>query len=80
MFFSCSKLLSLPDISNWNTHNVKNMTGMFGDCPMLTSLPDISKWSLNKKTLVVNMFKGCNKNLEIPDKFIKANELKEGQQ
>ena len=80
MFFSCSKLLSLPDISNWNTHNVKNMTGMFGDCPMLTSLPDISKWSLNKKTLVVNMFKGCNKNLEIPDKFIKVNELKEGQQ
>ena len=76
MFFSCSKLLSLPDISNWNTHNVKNMTGMFGDCPLLSSLPDISKWSLNKKTLVVNMFKGCNKDLEIPDKFKKANEVK----
>jgi surface protein len=78
MFFSCSKLVSLPDISGWDTQNVKNMTGMFGDCGMLTSLPDLSKWTVNKKTLIMNMFKGCREDLEIPKKFRKVNDVDEG--
>ena len=31
MFTRCSTLLSVPDISNWNTSNVTNMSGMFND-------------------------------------------------
>ena len=29
MFYECSSLLSLPDISKWNVNNVNNMNGMF---------------------------------------------------
>ena len=28
MFYNCSSLISLPDLSKWNTHNVIDMTDM----------------------------------------------------
>ena len=43
MFFQCSSLESLPDISKWDTRNVKNMSDMFCGCSSLESLPDILK-------------------------------------
>ena len=46
MFYKCSSLLSLPDISKWNTNNVNQMTDMLSSCSRLSSLPDISKWKL----------------------------------
>ena len=42
IFYECSSLLSLPDISKWNTNNVNNMSYMFSGCSSLKSLPDIS--------------------------------------
>ena len=36
--------LSLPDISQWDTSQVKDMSYMFYECSLLKSLPDISKW------------------------------------
>ena len=42
MFYDCSSLQSLPDMSKWNTSNVSNMRGMFCKCSSLQSLPDIS--------------------------------------
>ena len=47
IFFGCSSLISLPDISKWNTNNVTNMEGLFANCSSLISLPDISKWNTN---------------------------------
>ena len=47
MFSECSSLISLPDISKWNTNNVTDMNGMFSRCSSLKSLPDISKWNTN---------------------------------
>ena len=44
MFYRCSSLSSLPDISNWNTTNVNNMSDMFLGCSSLSSLP---KWYKN---------------------------------
>ena len=32
MFYDCSSLKSLPDISKWNTNNVTNMSNMFYGC------------------------------------------------
>ena len=52
MFFGCSLLSSLPDISKWNTNNVTDMSYMFYGCLSLSSLPDISKWNTNN---VINM-------------------------
>ena len=68
MFGYCSSLVSLPDISKWNTANVTNMGGMFYNCSSLKSFPDISKWKLNKKLYKDFMFDGCNERI-IPEKF-----------
>ena len=45
MFGECKSLISLPDISKWNTKNVEGMGVMFCFCKSLQSLPDISKWN-----------------------------------
>ena len=39
MFCECSSLKSLPDISNWNTVNVTNMSDMFFGCSSLKNIP-----------------------------------------
>ena len=39
MFQECNKLISLPDISKWNTSNVNYMSWMFYECNSLISLP-----------------------------------------
>jgi len=43
MFYNYKSLLSLPDISNWNTNKINNMSYMLYNCESLLSLPDISK-------------------------------------
>ena len=47
MFYNCSSLKDLPDISKWNINMVKNLEYMFYNCSSLESLPDISKWNTN---------------------------------
>ena len=68
MFTYCSSLVSLPDISKWNTANVRDMGCMFKNCSSLKSFPDISKWKLNKEHYKYLMFEGCNERI-IPEKF-----------
>ena len=46
MFYSCTSLKELPDISKWDTKNVTNMSDMFFGCKSLKELPDISKWDI----------------------------------
>ena len=58
MFCNCSKLQSLPDISQWNVNNVSYMNNMFENCSELKRLPDISRWELNKNVNKDNMIKG----------------------
>ena len=43
MFFNCKSLLSLQDISKWNTINIIDMSSMFYNCYSLSYLPNISK-------------------------------------
>ena len=70
MFYGCSSLSSLPDISTWNTNKVTNMSGMFDGCSSLSSLPDISTWNTNKVENMSGMFFGCS-NMILP-KVIKT--------
>ena len=44
IFYNCKSLVSLPDITKWNTTNVTNISLKFYNCKSLVSLPDISKW------------------------------------
>ena len=39
MFLGCSSLLSLPDISKWNTNNVNDMSYMFWGCSDKLNIP-----------------------------------------
>ena len=59
----------MPDISNWDTSNVTDMSHMFYGCLSLSSLPDISNWNTSHVTKKDAMFSGCNKSLNIPSKF-----------
>jgi len=67
MFYRCSALSSLPDISKWNTNNVTGMSYMFCGCSALPSLPDISKWNTNNVTDMSNMFGYCLSLSYLPD-------------
>ena len=59
MFYYCNSLISLPDISKWNTSNVNNMNRMFSFCNSLISLPDISKWNTNIDKDILNESFNC---------------------
>ena len=75
MFYCCNSLNSLPDISKWDTINVKNIGGMFYECNSLNSLPDISKWKTSNVKNMSYMFDECLSTINIPPKF--DNEEKE---
>ena len=66
MFDNCSSLLSLPDISKWNTINVNDMSSIFYNCSLLISLPDISKWNSDNLTDMSAMFSYCSSLLSLP--------------
>ena len=40
MFYGCSSLNNLPDISKWDTKNVTYMGSMFYGCSKLKKIPD----------------------------------------
>ena len=60
LFYKCSSLSSLPDISKWNTNNVNDMSHMFAYSHSLISLPDISKWNTNNVNNMSSMFYACS--------------------
>ena len=57
----------LPDLSKWNTKNVKNMSFMFEKLSNLKSLPDISKWDTSNVETMEAMFQNCKNLLSFPD-------------
>ena len=59
LFYKCSSLSSLPDMSKWNINNVIDMSFMFAGCSSLSSLPDFSKWNTNNVTNISEMHKDC---------------------
>ena len=66
LFWVCNNLLSLPDISEWNTSKVTNMSKMFC-CKNLKSLPDISEWNTSNVTDISGMLDGCDSLVNLPD-------------
>ena len=59
IFDNCSSLISLPDISKWNTNNVNTLIGIFSGCLSLITLPDISKWNTNNVKNMSYLFCIC---------------------
>ena len=67
MFYYCESLISLPDISKWNTSNIRYINGLFSYCNSLLSLPDISKWNVDKINNFDCMFEECLSLKSLPD-------------
>ena len=67
MFSGCSSLLSLPDISKWNTNNITDISHMFSGYILLYTLPDISNWVTDNATNMNYMFSGCLSLTFLPD-------------
>ena len=67
MFYNCSSLTELPDISNWNTNKLTNFDFLFSKCILIESLPDISKWNTNNVIVMNELFSGCHKLKSLPD-------------
>ena len=62
-----SNVISLPDISKWDTSNVIDMGSMFCCCLSLVLMPDISRWNTLNAKKIYYMFLGCNSLISIPD-------------
>ena len=54
---NCNCLKVLPDISEWDTKNVKNISSMFEFCSSVKSFPNLSKWETKNVKDMNNMFK-----------------------
>ena len=67
LFYGCSSLKSLPDISKWNTKNIINLNLLFYECSSLLFLPDISKWNLINVTEMIGTFYKCISLKSFPD-------------
>ena len=67
LFYGCSSLLSIPDISNWHTEKVKDISYLFYECSSLESLPDISKWNFENLSNITHLFYGCSSLKSLPD-------------
>ena len=65
--FSGCKFEKLPDISQFDTSNVVDMSYMFRYCKNLKSLPDISNWNTSKVTYMDHMFGNCSSLKSLPD-------------
>ena len=70
IFYECSSLISLPDISKWKTNNVTDMSYMFYRCSRLSSLPDISKWKTNNVTICLVNVKYYHHCLTYPNRIL----------
>ena len=57
----------LPDISNWDTSRVVDMTQMFYILINIIALPDISKWKTGNVTTMKEMFADCLNLIFLPD-------------
>ena len=67
MFFGCSSLISLPDISKLNTINVTSLKNKFFGCFSLLSIPDISNWDISNVNDISGLFSLCKDISTLPD-------------
>jgi len=67
LFFNCSSLKELPDISKWNLSKAYNISRLFSGCSSLEKLPDISKWDLSNAIYLHSLFFNCTSLISLPD-------------
>ena len=60
MFKLCENLENL-DLSNFDTSNVTDMSGLFGGCIKLKSIKGLNGFNTNRVKSMMQMFQQCNK-------------------
>ena len=60
LFNECTGLITFPDVGNWITDKVTDMSRLFCGCSSMTDLPlNIDKWNISKVTDMSYIFDGC---------------------
>lgn len=59
LFYYCSNLKAITDLSNLKTDNITSLASMFGNCNSLAEL-DVSSFNTAKVTAMNSMFSGCH--------------------
>ena len=59
MFYGCTSLERLPNISSWNSINVNDMSYLFRNCSSLKYLSNLSQLNTINVTNISYMFYGC---------------------
>ena len=67
IFNKCKSLLSISDISKWDTSNIVNMSYLFAGCELLEYLPDISEWDTSNVKYMHGIFMKCKSLKKLPD-------------
>ena len=67
LFYECSSLEYLPDISKWKINKVENIDQIFSGCSSLEYLPDLSKWNTDNIIHMGNTFENCSSLKYLPD-------------
>ena len=67
LFYECSSLFLLPDMSNWNTSKVINMSHLFYECSSLSFISDLSNWDTKNVNNMRSMFYGCSSLKNMPN-------------
>ena len=60
-------IISIPDIANWDTKYVTDMSYLFCCCEELEILPNISTWDVSNVEDMSNMISYCKKLVSLPD-------------
>ena len=69
MFNECQLLLSVSQISNWDSSHITTMKCMFNRCKNLISLPDISYLNTSLVKNMSFLFSRCKSLVSLPDIF-----------
>ena len=76
MFKECNSLISLEDISKWDTYKINDMNNMFFECKSSIKLPELYILNKNKSNIIFELtYKKNNKGKTkiLDDKFIERN-------
>ena len=83
MFFNCSSLIKIPDISIWKSEKLKDINNMFDSCDNLIGIPDIFKWNIDKVNAIkmnfsfTNVISSSQLNSKGKDSFISSSKNSE---
>ena len=67
LFFNCTNLLSVDNLSIFNKYGLVDLSYMFAGCSSLKEIPDIFQLEVHNVVKIKNLFDSCSSLKEIPD-------------